>query len=436
LGFDEFNAAIYCFWPVRVLNLNILFVADVSIDAVIGGGERVLFEQSTRLAQRGHNIQILTRYLPDHQKDSEVIGGVMEWRYAIDPKDSISYLRTTWVNARRLFEGLQARFQFECINFQQPFSAFGVLRSPYARLVPKIYTCHSLAFEEFMSRNQRPQGVFSRAMHQLNVICRRRLECRALQKSDRIIVLSRFTEKKLKKTYGLLPEKIAWVPGGVDLEKFQTAGDKTAYRRKLGLPDDSVILLTVRNLVPRMGLDNLLLALKQIVTHAPDICLIIGGDGPQKSELMELAERQGISKFMRIEGFIPEDRLPDYYRAADIFVMPTRELEGFGLVTLEALASGVPVLGTPVGGTREILEKFDPNFLFEDITPDSMAALMLEKYQQIKNYPAEWAQICASCRQFVEDNYSWQKNVDALENILFNLSGQNRAERFCGSCRN
>jgi glycosyltransferase involved in cell wall biosynthesis len=273
-------------------------------------------------------------------------------------------------------------------------------------------------------------------MHQLNVIGRRRLEYRALQQSDRIIVLSRYTEKKLKKTHGLLPEKIACVPGGVDLEKFQPAGDKTTYRRKLGLPDDSVILLTVRNLVPRMGLDNLLSALKQIVIRAPDIYLIIGGDGPQKSELVELAKRHGIANCMRLEGFIREDRLPDYYRAADIFVLPTRELEGFGLVTLEALASGVPVLGTPVGGTREILSRFDPEFMFKDITPDSMAALILEKYRQIKKHPAEWAQICASCRQFVEDHYSWEKNVDALEKVLFKLCGQNAAARLCGSSRN
>jgi glycosyltransferase involved in cell wall biosynthesis len=415
--------------------MNILFVADVSIRKLIGGSERVLYEQSTRLAQRGHNIQILTRYLPDHQKNREVIDGVMEWRYVVDSKDSVSYLRTTRTNARRLYEDLQERFQFECLYFQQPFSAFGVLRSPYTRLLPKVYTCHSLAFEEFLSRNKRPQNFFSRAIHQLNVIGRRRLECHALQQSDRIIVLSRFTEKKLKKTYGLLPEKIASVPGGVDLEKFQPADGKTAFRRKLGLPVDSVILLTVRNLVPRMGLDILLSAIKQIVSRAPDIYLIIGGDGPQKNELMELAKRQGISNFMRLEGFIPENKLPDYYRAADIFVLPTRELEGFGLVTLEALASAVPVLGTPVGGTREILAKFDPKLMFEDITAGAMAALVLEKYRQIKKQPARWAQVCASCRRFVEDNYSWEKNVDALENVFFNLYGQNRAARLCGACR-
>jgi glycosyltransferase involved in cell wall biosynthesis len=111
-----------------------------------------------------------------------------------------------------------------------------------------------------------------------------------------------------------------------------------------------------------------------------------------------------------------------YYQAADIFVLPTKELEGFGLVTLEALASGLPVLGTPVGGTKEILEKLDSSFLFSDSEPDSMADLILEKYHTIKESPQVWKSVSNRCRKFVENNYSWEKNTDSIEKVFIEIS--------------
>ena len=85
-----------------------------------------------------------------------------------------------------------------------------------------------------------------------------------------------------------------------------------------------------------------------------------------KEELVQLSRRLKIEGNIKFAGFIPEQDLPDYYRAADAFILPTLELEGFGLVTLEALACGTPVLGTPIGGTKEILGMFDPSYLFKD----------------------------------------------------------------------
>jgi len=117
-------------------------------------------------------------------------------------------------------------------------------------------------------------------------------------------------------------------------------------------------------------------------------------------------------------GFITEDDLPDYYRMADLFVLPTLELEGFGLITLEALASGVPVLGTPVGGTIEILSRLDPRYLFKDAKPDSMASLIIDNCKQFRNNGQLWRDVSARCRAFVEDYYSWECNIDAIERLF------------------
>ncbi len=403
--------------------LHILLVSDVSISDVIGGAERVLFEQSTRLAQRGHDVHILTRKLPGHRQNEESIQGVSEWRYDVDVKGSISYIRSSRKNSRQLFEYLHGKYNFDCINIHQPFSAIGVVQSPLSRKMKKIYTCLSFSFEEYISRNVGPENFLARPLYLVNVYARKWIEKWILDKCDEIVVLSLFTQDKLWNAHNVTSEKISIIPGGVDLKRFRPFGDKMEIRQRLNIPQDRVVLLTVRNLVQRMGLENLVHSLRIIIDKAPDLFLVLGGSGPLKDSLAALMRQMGLESHIRFTGFISEDELPDYYRMADFFVLPTRELEGFGLVTLEAMASGLPVMGTPIGGTQEILGKFDQHFLFKDSSADAMAALIFESYQRIRENPKIWEEMSLRCQKFVERNYSWEKNVGALENIFDRITG-------------
>jgi len=398
--------------------LNILFVSDVSIGNVIGGAERVLYEQSIRLAQKGHNIDILTRRLPEHDSDHEIIGNVREWRYDVDQSSILSFYGSTQLNSRRLFESLHEKNNFACINLHQPFSSLGVVNSPLSKQLKKVYTCHSLSFEEYQSRNPKTRSAFGNIMRWINTQGRKEVEKKVLKASDKIIVLSHYTQDKLWKAYRIPPYKITIVSGGVDLDRFHPTSDRMEIRRRLNIPEDKMILLTIRNLVPRMGLENLIAAMKDVIENMPDTCLIIGGSGRLKDELVELSRRLKIAGNIKFAGFIPEQDLPDYYRAADAFILPTLELEGFGLVTLEALACGTPVLGTPIGGTKEILGTFDPNYLFRDTGSESIAALIIQTCRQFSDNPDLWKNVSSKCRTFVEAQYSWERNVDATEKIF------------------
>jgi glycosyltransferase involved in cell wall biosynthesis len=398
--------------------LKILFIADVSIKDVIGGAERVLYEQSIRLAQRGHLVHIVSRKLPLHKKDHENISGVSEWRYENNFANPFKFLISTIKNAKLLFEKLHNKYHFDCINFHQPFSALGVIHSNSSLNVPKIYTCHSLSFEEYISRNGNRHRLFSKFTNLLQSRGRQKIEKNILNKSDEIVVLSRFTKEKIKNIYKIKKDKIRMIPGGVDLKKFMPTSNKEKIRKRLNIPNNKIILFTVRNLVQRMGLENLIIAVNDLIKRNADIYLIIGGEGKLKNGLIALSRSFGIENHIHFVGFISEDKLPAYYQMADIFILPTKELEGFGLVTLEAMASGLPVLGTPVGGTNEILGNFDLSFLFKAIDPNSMAQLIMEKYELIKHNPQKWEQISRQCRNFVERNYSWEKNVDALEDLF------------------
>ena len=173
-----------------------------------------------------------------------------------------------------------------------------------------------------------------------------------------------------------------------------------------------------------MGIENLIHALKDVIEKAPDVYLVIGGEGSQKKKLVKLVRDRGLEKFISFVGFIPDEELSDYYRMADLFVLPTRELEGFGLITLEAMASGLPVLGTPVGGTKEILGKVYSHFIFEDTGADSMAKLISEIYLLIKQNPRRWEEISHQCRRYVENNFSWEKSIDSLEMLFMHHLGK------------
>ena len=403
--------------------MNILLVADVSISSMIGGAERVLYEESTRLANKGHTIRILTRKVPYHESDFENINGVEEYRYNFQEKFFPFFFKSIMADCRKTFRSLEEKIPFDIINFHQPFSAIGVLSLTTSRRVPYVYTCHSLSFEEYISRSSSSRNPFSWLLHRLQVSARKSVEQTVLKRSDQIVVLSAYTSKKLQRTYGLEPSKVNIMPGGVDLERFRPSTDKASIRARLGLPEERFVLLTVRNLVPRMGLENLLSAFAIVLNGRRDLLLVIGGEGPLEPELKEQVGRSGIEDYVRFAGYIPDEDLPSYYQVADLFILPTVELEGFGLVTVEALASGLPVLGTPIGGTREILTRLGPEYLFDDVTPESMATGILNALTNWGKDSSAYMAISKSCRQVAEEHYSWDNHVSKLEDLFYSMLG-------------
>jgi glycosyltransferase involved in cell wall biosynthesis len=326
-------------------------------------------------------------------------------------------------DCRGTFRSLEENFSFDIINFHQPFSAVGVLSSTGSRRVPLVYTCHSLSFEEYISRSSSPRNPTKWLLHHLQISARKSIEQKVLKRSDQIVVLSEYTRKKLQQTYGLSSLKVSLIPGGVDLKRFRPSTDNAPIRARLDLPQDKFILFTVRNLVPRMGLENLISAFEIVQNGRTDLLLVIGGEGPLEPRIKEQVRRCGVDEFVRFAGYIPDEALPSYYQMADLFILPTIELEGFGLVTVEALASGLPVLGTPVGGTKEILAKLGSDYLFDDSTPESMATGILKALKDWDKNPSAYKDLSKTCRQVVEKHYSWENHVSKLEELFYSMIG-------------
>jgi glycosyltransferase involved in cell wall biosynthesis len=199
-------------------------------------------------------------------------------------------------------------------------------------------------------------------------------------RAKRFIVLSRAFADVLAHEYRVSPRDIRIVPGGVDIERFTRSATAFDLRARLGWPQERKIVLSVRRLVRAKGLEHLIDAMAIVRDRVPDALCLIAGTGSLEAELRAQIARLGLDDHVRLIGFLSEDDLAPAYAAADLFVVPTVALEGFGLVVVESLASGTPVLVTPVGGLPEVVTDLDARLILDglgagDIARGILAAL-------------------------------------------------------------
>jgi len=403
-------------------SLRVLMISDLSPLAIEGGGERVLWEQASRLVKRGHRVRILSRSPRDGFTETVERQGVSLHQFPVDRRSLVRFLFNSIVEARRAVDHALAEEGSSVLQLYQPFSGYGVLRSDRIKGIPCLYTFLSPAPLEYISRrgmtgHHRP-GLIGRVIQ----IMLWGIERACLRRATRIHVLSDFSAGQLWKLYGIPSDRIVKIPGGADIERFQPALDRRVVRASLGLPGRSPVLLTVRNLEARMGLDTLIRAMAILRRQVPDVLLLIGGAGSLRAHLESLVASLGLQQHVRFLGYVPEADLPRYYQAADAFVLPTRELEGFGLITVEALAAGTPVLGTPVGATPEILLPLEPSLVFREATAEAMAEGLRGFLDATGRDPEAGVRLRQACRRHAELHYGWDQSVARLEETLQHLA--------------
>ncbi len=234
----------------------------------------------------------------------------------------------------------------------------------------------------------------------LSVLAKRALERVVYRRAARVIVLSRAFGALARDRYGVPEARIRQVPGSVDLDRFDLTIDRARARDQLGWPGDRRILLGVRRLVRRMGLDRLIAAMPEVARAVPDVLLMIGGRGPEEAALRAQVAALGLAAHVRFLGFLPDDDLPLAYRAAEINVVPTLALEGFGLITAEALAAGTPSMVAPVGGLPEVVGDLSPDLIFRSAAPADIAAGLVAGLRGTLKLPD-----AAACRAYARARY-------------------------------
>jgi len=396
--------------------LHAVLLAEVSASRVIGGAERMLRGQALGLRRLGCRVGLAVREPQNDPRPTVLIGDAPEHRYAVRRANETAYMLSSLQASIGGFERACGGARPDVVIVHQAMAGFGPILRLRSSAGAWVYMCLSLAHEEYLSRTA-PASV-SRFRYQANVAMRRWCERAVMRRCARVIVLSEFMKQRVQAVHGIAAHRIHVISGAVDIERFMPASDPADVRRQLGLPIDRTILVTVRNLVPRMGLEQFVRAVAMVRDEIPGILAIIGGEGPLRDEITGLVQRLQIKDHVWMPGFIPEDDLPKYYQAADLVMMPTYELEGFGLVTIEALACGTPVLGTPVGATPEILRGIDPALLIGGTHAEAMAESLRTIIRRFRARPGERAELAAKGLQAVRANYTWDRHCATLADVL------------------
>jgi glycosyltransferase involved in cell wall biosynthesis len=372
-----------------------------------GGSTRIAWDEALQLARLGHDVWVVAPDVIGGMPEREEHDGVHVLRYvrphhaAVDPRRASAHQDATERLLRR-----HVPHTIDVIHGHAPLQYAGALAAaaPQTRLV---YTVHSPAALEALASAPEARGL-SRLRVRAQAAMLRRLERRLLERTEIVHVLSAYTERLLMEEHALEPGLMTRIPGWVDTERFGPVNERIGLRRSLGWPEGRV-LFTLRRLVPRMGLDRLLRAFCEVRKTTGDVGLVIAGDGPLRGSLETLASDLGLAGSVRFEGRVSDEALPQMYAAADAFVLPTAELECFGLIALEAFASGRPVLATPVGAIPEVVGAVEPLWLAEDA---SVAALTRLLSDWLAGRLPEHAP--ADLRAVVERGYSERRRLTEL----------------------
>ena len=161
-----------------------------------------------------------------------------------------------------------------------------------------------------------------------------------------------------------------------------------------------------------MGLENLVAAMAEVCQQYPETILYIGGKGELANSLQNQIDELQLNDNIKLLGYIADEDLPLCYRAANFSIVPTVALEGFGLIVIESLAAGTPVLGTPVGGIPEILRPFSTDLVFASPSTENLAQGILEVLSGKRQLPSN-----QSCLDYVKANYTWEVITPQIKEV-------------------
>ncbi|MFB6784841.1 glycosyltransferase family 4 protein [Streptomyces sp. NPDC056352] len=352
----------------------------------------------------------------------------------LDPGRLVVYA-STW---KRSPEGVAATAAFDA---EQPFT---VVRDPTTMLLPtprvtrravrllREHDCTSVWFGAAA-----PLGLMAPALRRAGarrlvatthgheagwaqLPASRQLLRRIGESTDTITYLGEYTRSRI--AGALTPEaagRMVQLPPGVDEKTFHPGSGGDRIRARLGLSDRPVVVCVSR-LVPRKGQDTLILAMPAILAREPDAVLLIVGGGPYAKELEKLAAETGVTDSVRFTGPVPWEELPAHFGAGDVFAMPCRtrrgglDVEGLGIVYLEASATGLPVVAGDSGGAPDAVLDGETGWVVRggsvEETADRIATLLGD--------PELCRRMGERGRAWVEEKWRWDLLAERLKMLL------------------
>ncbi|MFJ8789745.1 glycosyltransferase family 4 protein [Streptomyces sp. NPDC102462] len=248
----------------------------------------------------------------------------------------------------------------------------------------------------------------------------RQLLRRIGESTDTITYLGGYTRARI--AAALTPAaagRMVRLPPGVDEKTFHPGSGGAQVRERLGLADRPVVVCVSR-LVPRKGQDTLIRALPRILAEQPDAVLLIVGGGPYEGDLRRLAREVGVAASVRFTGAVPWSELPAHYGAGDVFAMPCRtrrgglDVEGLGIVYLEASATGLPVVAGDSGGAPDAVLDGETGWVVRGGDPNEAA----DRITTLLADPALRRRMGDRGRHWIEQSWRWPQQAETLKTLL------------------
>ncbi len=331
-----------------------------------GGLARHVGKLAEGLAAQGIEAHVLTRGMEESPQEEEV-GGVCIHRVREPGRPTELGEFVAWVehmNTDMLAAGVELgdSFSFDAVHAHDWLVAVAGDHLARRFRCPLVATIHATEYGRHQGHvDTHPQSHIHSVEHWL------------ANRADRLVTCSAYMREHVCDVYGLEEEQVSVVPNGIDPSELVPVADLAALRRRFAAPEERLVLLVGR-LVYEKGFQVALEALPGLIERLGDVRFVVAGSGTHEEELRALATALGLDGHGTFLGWIGDDLLHSLYRIADLTVVPSI-YEPFGLVALEAMASGCPCLVADTGGLREVVPHENVGLRFRSRDPESLGAV-------------------------------------------------------------
>lgn len=275
---------------------------------------------------------------------------------------------------------------------------------------PFVLTIHGYSSQETVSHGRIKKDSFVFKIM-------RWIEKEVIRRADAVIVVNSNLKKWVIRELNAEEEKIFVIPNGIDPEKFRPF-DASSVRANLGYSINDKIIIFVKAFTEQSGIKYLIQAIPHIYKEHPEIKLLAIGGGPLSTELTKEVERLNLKDQVKLLNSVPNEKIPFYLNASDIFVFPSIPMsqteETFGISLIEAMACGKPVIATSIGGPKEIIEGGDNVGIL--IPPNDFKAIS-ESVNKLLDHPHQAKIIGENAKEYVTSKYSWDVVLKEIRKV-------------------
>ena len=308
-------------------------------------------------------------------------------RYLSLPRNWLFEKSGGWMYAgmRELVSEIAKEFPFDLIHAHVALpTGYAAMRVAAENQKPYIVTIHGADLQKTIHLNQKCKGAVAEV----------------ISHSSAVVLVSNKLRRIAEDQFGI-SNKFKVISNGIDPEYIH----QVSYRNPAEIQEQKTIL-SVSNLFPTKGIDINLYALEKLAEKHPDTKYLVIGDGPERKKLVGLARELNLSNRVEFLGQLPHDQVMSHMAECDIFSLPSWQ-DGFGIVYLEAMAQGKPVIGCQGEGIEDFVVDSETGFLVKPKDSDDLARVL----DNLLENPRLGIQVGARAQQTVQENYTWERNA-------------------------